>query len=316
MTNFDFSSRTLAARRRGSAYLLVLGVTSLVAVIGISALLAVRLQHAGVNDRADAVQARQSADAALRIVHARLAADPAWRSGFTHDVWSPAEPLAGDSFTFKLVDEDDGDLANDDDPARLVARAVSGHAVRLASVEVTSNLDAGSGGDAAMIDNGDAEAGLSPFIGYPSGNADVELSTESPHDGNQMLGVKNRDSTDAGLAVDVSDSIALSATYRVSAWVRVPAGSATVRVGFRLNELLSSRHVYVSKPVGAVWTEVVGDVTTPALSLLPSSSYFLISTASGTRELQVDDISVTRIEDPDDAAPRIVAGSYRRDLDE
>lgn len=127
------------ARQRGSVLVLVLGVTSIVGVIGLSALLAVRLQHADVRDRADAVAAQHLADGALQLVHTRLNQDSAWRTNHTHDTWTDAEVIGKDSFLrYKLIDQEDTDLAdNTEDPLRLLIRVKHGDAVRLVSQSFT-----------------------------------------------------------------------------------------------------------------------------------------------------------------------------------
>ncbi|MEM6854798.1 MAG: hypothetical protein AAF593_10365 [Planctomycetota bacterium] len=126
---------TSASRQRGSVLVLVLGVTSIVGVIGLSSLLVVRLQNRDVQSRADAAQAQQFADGVLQLIHTRLADDPDWRSTYQHDVWTADEALAdGYVFRFKLEDETDTDLADDpDDAMKLLARVENGQAVRLIS---------------------------------------------------------------------------------------------------------------------------------------------------------------------------------------
>ncbi|MEM9881350.1 MAG: hypothetical protein AAF800_00340 [Planctomycetota bacterium] len=125
-------------RDRGTVLVLVLAVTSMVGVIGLSSLLATRIEHRGVRDRADAAHAQRLADGALQLLHARLDGDPDWRTDHTHDTWSADETLDADTtLRYRLADEADGDLADEpDDPARLTVRVTHGRAVRLVSVLV------------------------------------------------------------------------------------------------------------------------------------------------------------------------------------
>ncbi|MBB6429260.1 hypothetical protein [Algisphaera agarilytica] len=130
---------TANARQRGSALVLVLAVSSIVGVIGLSALMAVRLQNTDIETRADAVQAQQFADSMLRVIHTRLTNNSSWRTTHTHDTWTSNEVIAQGGFMrYVIRDEGDSDLADaDTDPARLVVRVKYGDAVRLASLQIS-----------------------------------------------------------------------------------------------------------------------------------------------------------------------------------
>ena len=54
-----------AARERGSVYILVLGASLLVAAIGVSSLMAVRVQRRAASITADQIQAREMARAGI-----------------------------------------------------------------------------------------------------------------------------------------------------------------------------------------------------------------------------------------------------------
>ena len=155
--------RPISPRRaeRGTVLVMALAVSAIVGVIGLSSLLAVRLQHRDVQARAASAQAQLLSDSALRVVHARLVADGDWRNTYTHDVWSPAQPFDGGSqLSFKLVDQRDTDLADDvDDPARLFVRLTSGGSVRLASVLLAGGVQLGP----ELVVNGDIEQGTAGF---------------------------------------------------------------------------------------------------------------------------------------------------------
>ncbi|MEO1236935.1 MAG: hypothetical protein AAFX76_09130, partial [Planctomycetota bacterium] len=147
-------------RDAGSALVLVLGVSSIVGLIGLSSMLAVRLQHADVRSRGDALRAQQLADSALRVVHMRLGDDPDWRSSHTHGAWTEDEPFAAGTLRYRLADTGDTDLDDDpDDHARLTVRVALGDAVRLVSVE----LGGGNALGPELTTNRDMEAGADPY---------------------------------------------------------------------------------------------------------------------------------------------------------
>ncbi len=304
-------------RARGSVYVLVLGVTAIVGIIGMSALLAVRLEHRGVAGRADAAQAQQLANAALQIVHARLAADPGWRNAHTSGQWSAYENIDGiGRFRFKLADEDDADPSNHEAPVRLTAQAQVGRATRLVSVALQPTADPSNLGP-ELLTNGDFEAGSGPFFGHPSGTATLESSNDNPRSGGGMLRVKGRSRNTAGPAQNLTAKLTPGKTYRVSAWVRTKDSAATVRLGFVSNMLLLlPRYDTLSAPVSTGWTFVTGDVPFLEFSLLPTYGYWTLHTASGTQELMVDDASVREVlyAAADAEAPGVVRGSYRREV--
>ena len=107
---------------RGSAYVCVLAVAMLVTGIGLSALLAVRVERRTTSVTEAAVQARLSASSLIEVAFLRIAQDHRWRNTYTHDVWTSDETVDGVTYAFKLLDEHDGDLANDtNQPVRLFA---------------------------------------------------------------------------------------------------------------------------------------------------------------------------------------------------
>ena len=85
----------------------------LITGIGLSSLWAMRVQRrvAGVGEAV--VQARVAAGSFLDVALLRIANNPSWRSAYTHNVWITDETVDNISYTFKLVDEQDADLAND-----------------------------------------------------------------------------------------------------------------------------------------------------------------------------------------------------------
>ena len=121
--------------RRGSAYVMVMGVSLLVFVIGAGALMAARVAtraSAGANDAAEADALATSAiEQALAVINSTAA----WRTDLRSGVEAPAQPLGRGSFRWRLVDEADGDLANDPgQPVRLFGTGAVGRATRVYSV--------------------------------------------------------------------------------------------------------------------------------------------------------------------------------------
>lgn len=136
------------SHRKGSAYLLVLGVTSLLVTLGLAAIqLATRQveRHAWTEAQA---QTRLSALNAQDLVSRQLSGTTAWRP-FVSNNLTYFLMRQGDGFVyFSLSDPIDGDVANDPLHAiRLRTLSVSGHTVRIYSAEYQPDED----GNLSMI---------------------------------------------------------------------------------------------------------------------------------------------------------------------
>lgn len=302
--------QTRSARQRGTALVLVLGVTSIVGVIGMSSLLAVRLQHRDVQSRADAVAAQQFADSLLQVVHTRLSEDSFWRTNHTHDVWSADEAIAvGGTFRYTLRDESDGYLADDsNDPARLVVRVAFGDAVRLASVELGGGTTLGP----ELVVNGDIENGSSPF-GVNIGSSFVTAETGAPYAGNAFLRHSGRATSIAAWDQDLTGKFESDKTYRLSAQVRLGSSSEQVTLGLyyprgiiiRFNEITGTANENG-------WTLLEGDVT-PSWTSEPTEMDVYGRSSFSNQDVHIDNLSVREVLG---TALPIVRGSYRRELDE
>lgn len=113
----------------------VLGVAMIVAVIGASALWATRIRRHTAGLAEAAMKARFFAPSAIDLALFSISQDPDWRTNHVHDTWTPETTIHDVNFTYKLVDENDGDLQNDStQPVRLNAKATVGDAVRINSV--------------------------------------------------------------------------------------------------------------------------------------------------------------------------------------
>ncbi|MBX2852743.1 MAG: hypothetical protein KTR15_13485 [Phycisphaeraceae bacterium] len=138
------TSRRRNGRQRGSAYILVLGITTMLVVMGIGSSLLSRVMLEQSNLEEDVVSVRLAAVSALDVMHKRIDGDTGWRSKFSHDTWGGTEAYGDAEVQFKFVDEADENLADDATQLfRVYARATIGHAVRVYSVELKPD---GSGG--------------------------------------------------------------------------------------------------------------------------------------------------------------------------
>lgn len=133
-----------SARQRGTAYILVLGITAMFVVIGIGGTLLGRiaLQQSELED--DIAAAGLIAEAALDVMHKRIDGSTTWRSLVANNTWSGPETIGTAQVQFKFVDEIDANLSgNTNQPFRLYAKATVGRAVRVYSVEFCPDSSGG-----------------------------------------------------------------------------------------------------------------------------------------------------------------------------
>jgi hypothetical protein len=91
-------------------YVAVLGTAMLVALTGISAILAVRNQQRVAGGEQELVVARHLALAAIELGALRIANDADWRSNLTDGYWYNNATLGGGTFSLHAADPADGDL--------------------------------------------------------------------------------------------------------------------------------------------------------------------------------------------------------------
>ncbi len=99
--------------RRGTVYLMVLGSALIVAIVGVSAVLAVRVRAVTVRQSHDFAVARECAQAALDVGMYALLITPDWRSSIAPGVWMDEIALGDGVFSLQINDPEDGDLSDD-----------------------------------------------------------------------------------------------------------------------------------------------------------------------------------------------------------
>lgn len=99
-------------RRRGSLYVVVLGVSSSVMMIGLSALMAVRVERRAAADAADFAVARLYAQSAIELGFFWMRDDPNWRTNRpVAGSWITGQVIGRGAFSLSVVDPDDDDIA-------------------------------------------------------------------------------------------------------------------------------------------------------------------------------------------------------------
>lgn len=295
--------------RRGSVYAMTLLTSMFVMTIGMSAILASRIHARQMNGSNAVVEAGFASKSYVEIVLFRLSTDGAWRSRYINDTWSAEESLQDVRLSFKLIDDKDGNLADDpEDPVRLVARARVRGAVRMWSVEVES-IEAKN-----LLVNGDMEAGFANWSGEgPVGTCTLVADTAAPYDGLVNLQTSLRSGMYAGPHQDVTPLIREGRTYYLEVYLR---GSKIVndnRVGiiFTTSTGIYGTYFDVSWS-GFDWEQVSGTIT-PTWSGTLIAAHWKVDTPSGSDDFALDDAVL--IEGGSRYNLAIVSGSWRREVE-
>lgn len=107
-----YSSSAEFHPRRGSIYIIVVGTSLLVGLLGLSALMQQQVNRRSHEASFDTVQARNNAFSALRVGMLLIQNDPDWRYSYPDGVWEQDTELANGTYTLQGTDPSDGDLTD------------------------------------------------------------------------------------------------------------------------------------------------------------------------------------------------------------
>ncbi len=125
-----------ASRRRGSAYVLVLGISMLVMVIGLSAIMVARVEARGAELSRDYAQARLYAHSAIEYGFQKVRDDSNWWNGVARASWLTDQPFGDGTISLDVIVAPDGNgQADGTDPAMLIATGIMGDARHMVQVE-------------------------------------------------------------------------------------------------------------------------------------------------------------------------------------
>ncbi|MCH8259366.1 MAG: hypothetical protein IIC46_04080 [Planctomycetes bacterium] len=133
------SARSRAGARRGSVYLLVLSVSMIVLVIGLSGLMVSRIEQRSASAVSDMTQARLHALAAIEMGMFEIEDYPSsWRDRFDAGILPTDMPLGNGYLTLEAADPVDGDLINNTvDPVLFTGIGIEGGARHKLQVTIT-----------------------------------------------------------------------------------------------------------------------------------------------------------------------------------
>ena len=107
MINRRHNSTKRMHPRRGSFYIVVLGTSMIVSLLGLSALTVHRITRRSYEESNDLFQARQNALTALNMGMLRIKQDPDWRYAFPNGVWeADSNVYGGGAGTYSIDGQD------------------------------------------------------------------------------------------------------------------------------------------------------------------------------------------------------------------
>lgn len=135
-------------------YIIVLGTSVMLTVIGLSALMLVRIERRSIEMGGDFTQARFHAQSAVELALWQVEKLPAWRTSFANGPWRVNQPIGTGTYAIEGRDPIDGDLSNNvTDPVELTAIGYQGDARYKLQVTLTPRIRGFSCLEAALHAN-------------------------------------------------------------------------------------------------------------------------------------------------------------------
>lgn len=273
-------------------YLTVLVTSAIVMVVGLSALLAVRVQHRAAEGANRAAEADLHARAAIELAMRRIEGDPDWRDNHTHDQWSEPIELDGSALRFKLVDAGGSNLARDpSERVWLYGRAAHG------VIERTTRLllePRPRRAETNLLRNAGMEAGTRYW--HSASDAHLRYTDAEPHSGAGALYLDPQGTDPVGVVQDVTDRIENSRTYQLDAWIHtgMPRDHYIIELYVRNDDGQEQRFGETSADkLPTRWARISATVT-PQWTGTLDVAYWRVRPATGDVDYSLDDARLMR----------------------
>jgi hypothetical protein len=279
------------AARRGTTYILVMGVAAIVSLIGMTGLMVARLQYRQAIQSRDWAEAGDLALSAIELGIARINATPTWRTTFANNAESAPVAMGHGALSYKFVDAalgltgGDGSLSNNTyDPVRLHGIGRVGNAVRVYSVQLV--------GDAPL----DVLRTTVATSGYLN-NKDQSTASGGPLSSN---GLFTRGATVNG---DV-EAGSVSGSGTINGTLTTPAPAKTMP-----DTTVLDAYKRIATPIvwnsGNTWTLTAAQLnatTNPYGTTNPNGIYYINAPVNGILKVQIQHIKGTLVVDCADKA--------------
>lgn len=126
-------------RSRGSAYVALLGLATLLFVIAYGAITAARVQAWASDLGNDASEARLYAMSAVELGRARIAADSNWRNNYSNGDWVSSKPIGNGTYTLNVINPNGALNSSLTDPVTITGTGTKGRAIQKMQVTVSGS---------------------------------------------------------------------------------------------------------------------------------------------------------------------------------
>ncbi|MDP7020386.1 MAG: carbohydrate binding domain-containing protein [Pirellulaceae bacterium] len=162
----------------------VLGVALIVSVIGVSAVIIGRVQRRSFVNAFDMIEARQLAQAAVKLALQRIDDDPNWRYTYPNGAWETDVALGAGAYSIEGIDPADNDLTDStDDAVEITGIGKKGTAIQKLKVTIITASDGLNCLDVTLLSGGDLDLGTGGGGGITltcdqliASNADVNIT--------------------------------------------------------------------------------------------------------------------------------------------
>lgn len=308
------SLRTITScnRNRGSVYVLVLSVSMVVTIVGLSAMNISRIRVASAVGDVDAAKAKLHVQSYVELIVHRLGKDVAWRNGHDSGQYSASETVGNVAIQYMLVDEMDNDLANDPmHDVRLYVRAKVNQHTRIYSVLLIATTPPN------LLRNPGLENGLHGWSGVgPLGSCSLVWQSGTPHRGLGCVLASSRSNTFAGPHQNMTGEIVNGQSYYTEVWIKgtLPYNKKWVVLDLDTSEGMKQAAFYDAW-AGPGWRKVSG-ILTPTWTGTLHGVYWKVGTEDVTDDFYIDDALLVEGTGPPQVTMRPAAGTWRQEIEQ
>ncbi len=290
---------------------MVLSTSILVMTIGLSALIAIRVERRESETTANVAQARFAAQSIVEVALTRMGNNPNWRTTYTHKVWTGKETYGDADVMFLLFDQVDVDLANDPTHAvRVFGKATVGKTVRVYSVLVDASSTQGTN----LLKNADMESGTTAWTtaAVPGGGLLTSVK-DITRTGPAIVLSSGRPTFLSGVGQDITASVTNGATYYTEVWVQSKVDDNLIGVVMVLDTSFGPQSVnFDVAHWGQDWYKVSGTLT-PSWTGTLKAAYWHVAIKNGISDFGIDDALLTEGSGPGAVELTPVPGTWRRE---
>ncbi len=294
--------------RRGGIYIAVLGVTTLVTVVGLSGLLLADVQRQTAETRLESGASRFEAQSALGVAMSRVAQTPAWNTKYPSKTWTAAEGLGGAQWAFMLEYDQAAADAGQTVDMTINAIAARERAARVYAIDARAKI---GGAAPNVIGNGGFETDVSGWRTIAGGNLQRDMTSYHIAPASAWLGARTAPS--AGIATNVLPAMVNGARFEFSAWVHMFNGQAdtfTASIYHNAGGSFQQMELATASLSGG-FSELSGSGTITWIGAPPTTADLLIFTWAEKKPLSVDSVSLL-IGSGEDPAITITPGTFRQ----